>query len=353
MNDRLTEEGRSSSPQNPSWPQDAFTRQDETHDTLFYSRDRLVNHLDSSALERIESLIDQLIPENQEVVLDLMASWDSHWPKGRRPLKMIGLGLNETELKRNRLLTEYVLHDLNQNYLLPFADESFDAVLNTLSVDYLNKPVEVFKEVGRILKPGGLFLVTFSNRFFPQKVVKIWRESSEEERLILVEDYFNLAGGFHGPRIWISKGGSRPKDDQYFKFGIPGDPVFAVFAEKKTNGSTTQKNPLLTPIKKSPEEEKDIKDKIKAIKKSLQCPYCGEKMKKWAIPQGPFTEWDNEFMYICFNDDCPYLVRGWEVMAGQGNRGISYRLMYYPEKEVCTPVPVFSLQALRESLVEE
>jgi hypothetical protein len=96
-----------------------------------------------------------------------------------------------------------------------------------------------------------------------------------------------------------------------------------------------------------------MKEKIKNIKNTKECPYCGEKMKKWAVPQGPFTEWDNEFMYICFNDVCPYLVRGWEVMAGQGNRGISYRCMYYPEKEVCMPVPIFSLQALRESIIED
>jgi len=353
MKEELIEMERNVSYQDPLWPEDAFSRQDETNDRFFYSRDRLVNHVDSLALERIESFINQLIPAGQPAVLDLMASWDSHWPKGRPPLKMVGLGLNETESKQNNLLSGYILHDLNQNPLLPFPDETFDFVLNTVSVDYLTKPIEVFKEVGRILKPGGLFLVIFSNRFFPPKVVKIWRESNEEERLLLVEDYFNLAGGFHKPRIWISKGGARPKDDKYFKLGIPGDSIYAVFAEKKAKDLAPSKTFHLTPVRHIEKEEKEIKEKIKAIKETLQCPYCGERMKKWAIPQGPFTEWDNEFMYICFNDACPYLIRGWEVMAGQGNRGISYRCMYYPEKEVCTPVPIFSLQALRESIVEE
>lgn len=353
METGVSEEFKGLGANGQTWPEDAFSRQDEINDIIFYSRDRLVSHVDSFALDRIESFISQLIPENQPVVLDLMASWDSHWPKGRQPLKMVGLGLNESELKQNKLLSEYVLHDLNHDPLLPYPDETFDAVLNTVSVDYLTKPVEVFKEVGRILKPGGLFLVIFSNRFFPQKVVKIWRDSSEEERLMLVEDYFNLAGGFHKPRIWISKGGLRPEDDKYFKMGIPGDPVYAVFAEKQAKGLAHKKNPPLTLVRDEEREEKEMKEKIKAIKETLQCPYCGERMKKWAVPQGPFTEWDNEFMYICFNDTCPYLTRGWEVMAGQGNRGISYRCMYYPEKEVCTPVPIFSLQALRESIVEE
>ncbi len=336
-----------------SWGEDAFSRLDENRDTIFYFRDRLVSHVDSYASTRIESLIDQLIEGEQPVILDLMAGWDSHWPKDRPSLKMVGLGLNEKELKSNKSLSDYIIHDLNHDPRLPFPDDTFDAVLNTVSVDYLTKPVEVFQEVGRVLKPGGLFLVIFSNRLFPQKAVKIWRNSSEEERLILVEEYFRLAGGFHAPQVFISKGGLRPKDDKYFAMGIPGDPVYAVYAAKQVEGKVPQKLPRLIRVQKNKREEKEMNEKIKTIKTTWECPYCGEKMRKWAVPQGPFTEWDNEFMYICFNDDCPYLIRGWEVMAGQGNRGISYRCMYYPEKEVCLPVPIFSLQALRESIVED
>ncbi len=336
-----------------SWGEDAFSRWDENSDSIFYSRDRLVNHVDSFALTRIESLIEKLITGDQPVVLDLMAGWDSHWPKDRRPLKMVGLGLNENELKYNKGLTEFVIHDLNHDPHLPFSDNIFDAVLNTVSVDYLIKPVEVFQEVRRVLKPGGLFLVIFSNRLFPQKAVKIWRQASEEERLILVEDYFKLAGGFQTPQVWVSKGGLRPKDDKYFAMGIPGDPVYAVYAGKQTENPSLKQPQRLTLVENKIEKEKEMSEKIKTIKSTLECPYCGERMKKWAVPQGPFTEWDNEFMYVCFNDACPYLIRGWEVMAGQGNRGISYRCMYYPEKEVCMPVPIFSLQALRESIVEE
>jgi SAM-dependent methyltransferase len=337
----------------PSWDEDAFSRLDENPDTIFYLKDRLVSHVDSYALPKIESIINQLIGGDQPIVLDLMAGWDSHWPEDRRPLKLVGLGLNELELKTNKSLTEFVIHDLNHDPHLPFSDTTFDAVLNTVSVDYLVKPVEIFQEVSRVLKPGGLFLVIFSNRLFPQKAVKIWRQSSEEERLILVEDYFELAGGFQKPQVWVSKGGLRPKDDKYFAMGIPGDPVYAVYAQKQNQNPSLKPHQRITLITTKREKEKKMKAKMNSMKNTLECPYCGEKMKKWAVPQGPFTEWDNEFMYICFNDACPYLMRGWEVMAEQGNRGISYRCMYYPEKEVCMPVPIFSLQALRESIVEE
>ena len=76
-------------------------------------------------------------------------------------------------------------------------------------------------------------------------------------------------------------------------------------------------------------------------------------MKKWAVPQNPFTEWENEFMYVCFNDDCCYFRRGWDVMNEQGNMGFSYRLMYYPERDRLFPVAVPSFKALKESIVEE
>jgi SAM-dependent methyltransferase len=331
---------------------EAFSRVDEGDDGLFYSRDRFVSHLDSQALETVESLIGTLIVEDNPVVLDLMAGWDSHIPETLHPDQVIGLGLNPNELKDNKALTRYVLQDLNQDPRLPFSDSMFDAVMNTVSVDYLTQPVRVFQEVGRVLKPGGLFLVIFSNRMFPQKAVKIWRQSSETERIMLVEDFFKCSGSFENPAVFISKGKPRPQGDKYASLGIPSDPVYAVYAERKGGDSNRKPRPSLNIIQKENTDMKDLLAREKMVKATLNCPHCGETMKKWAVPQGPFTEWDNEFMYICFNDACPYLVRGWEVMEKQGNRGISYRCMYHPEKDVCLPVPVPSLGALRESIVE-
>jgi len=123
-----------------------------------------------------------------------MAGWDSHIPEDLRAREAVGLGLNENELRKNKVLSETVIHDLNKDPYLPFPDNRFDVVVNTVSVDYMTKPAEVFKEVGRVLKPGGLFLVIFSNRMFPEKAVKVWREAGEDERVLLVEDFFKEAG---------------------------------------------------------------------------------------------------------------------------------------------------------------
>jgi SAM-dependent methyltransferase len=336
------------------YPNDAFSRLDETDDKTFYARDRFVSHLDSLALSTIEKVIGGLIVEEKPVILDLMAGWDSHIPNKLNPGKVIGLGLNENELKENGALSDYVIHDLNEDPKLPFRNNTFDAVINTVSVDYMTKPIDVFRDVGRILKPGGLFLVVFSNRMFPQKAVKIWKESGEEERVLLVEGFFRETGFFEKPTLFVSKGKPRPKDDKYAHMGIPSDPVYALYAEKTGAASSRKRPPTVSLSYGESLEKEELDRRKKSVKETLRCPYCGEKMKRWAVPDNPFAyTWDNDFMYICFNDECPYFVRGWDHMYREGNRGTSYRCMYNPENDRCSPIPVPSPKALRESIVEE
>lgn len=223
---------------------DPFSRLDEADDASFYAIDRFVSHLDSLALSTVEKLIGTLVKETRPVVLDLMASWDSHLPKSLLPERVVGLGLNERELARNEALTEFVLHDLNRTPILPFSDETFDAVINTVSVDYMTKPFDVFREVGRILKRGGLFLVIFSNRMFHKKAVKAWREADEERRVEIVATYFRSAGLFEEPMRFVSKGSPRPSDDKYAHLGIPSDPIYAVYAHKNGGDAPEEKRPL-------------------------------------------------------------------------------------------------------------
>lgn len=332
---------------------DAFSRLDESKDSLFYATDRFVSHLDAVALDTVEKLIGRLVVEERPVILDLMASWDSHIPEGLRPSRVVGLGLNENEMRQNQALSEFVVHDLNREPRLPFPDNAFDAVLNTVSVDYMTRPEEVFKDVGRILKPGGLFLVIFSNRMFPEKAVKVWRRSSEEERILLVEDFFKAAGVFEKTTLFVSKGKPRPEDDKYAKYGMPSDPVYALYAEKQGGDPARGERPPITLFYGERMDPQELDRRKRKIRSTLQCPYCGEKMNKWEVPDNPFeVTWDNDFMYICFNDRCPYYVRGWDHMSREGNRGVSYRLMYHPEKDVCMPIPVPSPKALRESIIE-
>jgi SAM-dependent methyltransferase len=332
-------------------PPDAFSRLDESDDALFYVEDRLVPHLDALALATVEQIIGALIVETAPSVLDLMASWDSHLPQSVEPARFVGLGLNERELSGNRRLTERVRHDLNRDPRLPFPDETFDVVLNTASVDYLTRPVEVFAEVGRVLKPGGLFLVIFSNRMFKAKAVKIWRQASEPERQMLVDDYFAAVPVFRTPESFLSMGHRRPTDDKYAGLGIPSDPIWALYAEKRGGDPGRVPRPRIPPEPVDGPSPEELRRRKSEVKHTLRCPHCEKPLLKWEVLQTPFTEWPNEFVYVCFNNDCPYLVGGWSVMNAQRSPGFSYRLMYDPDRDLCLPVPVPSLLATQEQVI--
>ena len=96
-----------------------FQRVDEQDDSVFYETPRLVVHIDDGAIAAIGQFFKQQIPENSEV-LDFMSSWRSHWPAGHPKKRMIGLGMNDVELRENPDLDGYVVHDVNANTILPF-----------------------------------------------------------------------------------------------------------------------------------------------------------------------------------------------------------------------------------------
>ncbi len=211
---------------------DAFEREETRGDAEFYRKPRFVHHIDETAREMVRNTYGRFITDGMNV-LDLMSSWQSHIPARLHLGGLIGLGLNEEELKNNSQLRDFMVHDLNADSTLPFETDTFDAVVNTASVEYLIDPLAVFKEVCRILRPDGYFIVTFSNRWFPTKAIKIWQELHEHERMGLVLEYFLRAGGFKELQTYSIRGLPRPHDDKYFPELLFSDPVYAVWGRKK------------------------------------------------------------------------------------------------------------------------
>jgi hypothetical protein len=325
---------------------DAFAREDEQDDSAFYRTDRFVSHLDAAALVTVQRVIEQLIVEQNPVILDLMAGWDSHIPEGVKAQRVAALGLNQRELNCNRALTDWMVHDLNVDPSLPYDANTFDVVINTVSVAYLVQPFAVFKEVERVLKPGGLFVVIFSDRNFAQKAVRIWLRSGPEERVWIVEDYFKHAG-FEKPMVFVSQGKARPADDKYVDSAVFSDPVYAVYAEKEGGDPNRKARPTLKPEAVSTVDREKVERRKQEVAKTLRCPYCERQLQKWEISHTPFSEWDMDHVYVCFNDLCPYMQQGWEVMRSQGAFGFTYRLMYDPDHNVFRPTPLPSAQALK------
>ncbi|XP_042383319.1 uncharacterized protein LOC121975627 isoform X3 [Zingiber officinale] len=183
------------------WPEkfpfkdEDFSRFDESSDSLFYSEPRFVTHIDDMAIRALTKYYSEVFPPSNTpdvCLLDLCSSWVSHYPAGYRQDKIVGMGMNEKELERN-----------------------------PVSVDYLNKPIDVFREMQRVLKPGGLAIMSFSNRCFWTKAISIWTSTGDADHVWIVGAYFHYAGGFEPPvAVDISPNRGR------------SDPMYVVYSRK-------------------------------------------------------------------------------------------------------------------------
>ncbi|MEP1124714.1 MAG: methyltransferase domain-containing protein [Ilumatobacter sp.] len=201
------------------FPAGFFARQDESDDARFYSFDRFVTHIDDDAIALIGELYEESGLTGADLeVLDICSSWISHFPT--KPGRLVVTGMNAAELAANEMADEWSVGDLNSDPTLAFDDASFDAVTCAVSVDYLSQPLEVFTEVARVLRPGGLFVCTFSNRCFPTKAIRGWLSTDDRGRCGIVATYFELTDGFDEPVA------------QHRNPGASGDPLFAVSARR-------------------------------------------------------------------------------------------------------------------------
>lgn len=183
------------------WPEEAnftpkdFFRADEGDDENFYTLPRLVYHIDEPAVASLTQYYRANIKPGSSI-LDICSSWVSHYPlEFKVNMKRISAtGMNPLELMANDQLTDYEARNLNVNPTLSYEDNSFDVVTCVVSIDYLTKPMEVLKEVHRVLKPGGKVIISQSNRCFPSKAISMWLNMNDRQHLELINGYLKYAG---------------------------------------------------------------------------------------------------------------------------------------------------------------
>src|SRR6516162_73638 len=200
----------------PGLPPGGFAKLDAEPDELFYEPARLVTHLDDGAIAALTEFYRGVLPAGG-ILLDLMSSWVSHLPPEIRYAEVIGHGMNEEELAANPRLDRRFVQNLNRDPRMPLAAASVDAAMICVSIQYLERPVTVLREVRRVLGPRAPVIIAFSNRCFWTKAVAIWRALDDAGHAGLVERYLRH-GGFEGIetrglREWI--------EDE-------SDPLFAV-----------------------------------------------------------------------------------------------------------------------------
>jgi len=231
-----------------SWPytEQDFRRADETDDAVMYEKPRLVTHIDDLALGALTRTYQDLFGSARAklgrplAVLDSCSSWISHYPQEivEDGARIAVHGLNEAELLHNTQATELLVRNSNLDPTLPYEDGSFDFVTNVSSVDYLTKPREYFAEVHRVLRPGGVAVVAFSNRCFDTKAVEVWLKhiSCGPALSITVENYLHFGAPSGEPWMSITSTDISPRTAES-SAARPmgealGDPMWIVVAVK-------------------------------------------------------------------------------------------------------------------------
>ena len=202
----------------PELPAHAFAKPDASPDPLFYAAPRFVHHIDDRAVAAVTALYRATFAPGGRL-LDLMSSWVSHLPDDVPYGEVVGLGLNGAELDANPRLARRLVQDLNREPALPLDADGFDGAAVCVSVQYLQRPVSVFREVLRVLKAGAPLVVTFSDRCFPTKAVAIW-QAEGIDNADLVALYLKRAG-FAGVAA-----------EQLLRRDRGGDPLWAVTGRK-------------------------------------------------------------------------------------------------------------------------
>lgn len=200
-----------------------FRRYDETTDGEFYSSPRYTRHIDDDAVKALTKFHTKFF-KNGDDILDLCASIESYVPPFLQT-NIIGLGMNEDELKANSRLSSWNICDLNIDPKLPYKANSFDFVICALSIDYLTKPLDVCEEIGRVLKPNGQVLISFSDRVFSTKAVQMWMGSSNEDHIYIVASYLHYCHKFADIQV---------DDISPRRIGnsLSGDPLYVISAKR-------------------------------------------------------------------------------------------------------------------------
>ena len=183
---------------------------DAAFDPIF-SHDAASTRIDGAAIAAVTNLYREMLPPGG-AILDVMSGWVPHLPPETPYRRVVGIGIERRALVENPFLDEWRVQDLNRNPHLPFAASEFDGATICAAIQYLARPAEVLREIGRVLRPGAPLIVAFSNRCVATKPIGCWCLHDETGQLCLVAQHFAEAGNWADMRCLdrTPPGGGQP-----------------------------------------------------------------------------------------------------------------------------------------------
>lgn len=142
-------------------------------------------------------------------VLEFGAAENSYLPEALNLEHHVGVGANQKLMNLNPSLTESFVVDLNNvdeergidsDELKKLGAEKFDVIIMANTIDFLSSPREVFKSAWALLKPGGLMIVSFTNREaysqkFGRAQNKMWEDRNDDQHMWICGSFFQFSAG--------------------------------------------------------------------------------------------------------------------------------------------------------------
>ncbi len=130
------------------------------------------NEADMAFKKRVQTIFEWVAPTDDMTILDMPCGRGFYLNMFRyvSKCKLIGAELDWDVIgkaQRNVAdLPDIALNNCNI-YALPYADNSFDAVILSEILEHIDDDVAGLKEIYRVLKPGGVVAITVPNADYP------------------------------------------------------------------------------------------------------------------------------------------------------------------------------------------